>query len=79
MSHISEREVQHLNLWYVQMYSNLDTNEAEESVIVSEVSSLQMHARVVYLGWEKVSCLEFRSVLIEVPNLGQTIVMCGVL
>ena len=31
-----------------------------------------MHARVVYLGWEKVSCLEcpqFRSVLIgrEVP------------
>ena len=28
-----------------------------------------MHARVVYLGWEKVSCLErcpqFRSVLIE--------------
>ena len=52
--------------------SNLDTNGAGESVIVSEVrgiliSEVEMHARVV-LGWEKVSCLErcpqFRSVLI---------------
>ena len=31
--------------------SNLDTNGAEESVIVSEVSSLKEW----YLGWEKVS------------------------
>ena len=42
-----------LSLWYC-MYgcmiqwdlSNPDTNGAEESAIVSEVSSLQMHARV---------------------------------
>ena len=67
---------------YICMYSgtsnlsNQDTNGAEESVIVSEVSSFQrlkcMQER--YMGWEKVSCLErcthFRSVLIrerEVP------------
>ena len=46
-------------VWYI---SNLDTNGAGESVIVSEVrgvliSEVEMHARVV-LGWEKVSCLE---------------------
>ena len=53
--------------------SNPDTNGAEESVIVSEVSSFQS-MQEWYLGWEKVSCLErcpqFRSVLIrerEVP------------
>ena len=53
--------------------SNLDTNGAEESVIVSEVSSFQrlkcMQESGIYLGWEKVSCLErcpqFRSALIE--------------
>ena len=50
---------------------NLDTNGAEESVIVSEVSSFQRLKCMQqwYLGWEKVSCLErcpqFRSVLIE--------------
>ena len=48
--------------------SNLDTNGAEESVIVSEVSSFQ-RLQEWYLGWEKVSCLErcpqFRGVLIE--------------
>ena len=44
---------------------------AEESVIVSEVSSFQRLKCMQewYLGWEKVSCLErcpqFRSVLIE--------------
>ena len=31
----------------VEPLSNLDTNGAEESVIVSEVSSFQRHARVV--------------------------------
>ena len=48
---------------------------AEESVIVSEVSSFQRLKcmQVWYLGWDKVSCLErcpqFRSALIgrEVP------------
>ena len=50
--------------------SNQDTNGAEESVIVSEVSSFQRLKCMQewYLGWEKVSCLErcpqFRSVLI---------------
>ena len=44
---------------------------AEESVIVSEVSSFQRlkYVQEWYLGWEKVSCLErcpqFRGVLIE--------------
>ena len=40
--------------------SNLDTNGAEESVIVSEVSSFQRLKCMQewYLGWEKVSCLE---------------------
>ena len=48
-----------------------DTNGAEESVVVSEVSSFQRLKCVQewYLGWVKVSCLErcpqFRSVLIE--------------
>ena len=48
--------------------SNPDTNGAEESVIVSEVSSFQRLKCMQewYLGWEKVSCLErcpqFRSV-----------------
>ena len=37
--------------------SNKDTNGAEESVIVSEVSSFQ-RLKEWYLGWEKVSCLE---------------------
>ena len=60
--HEEDRPNIHWNL------SNQDTNGAEESVIVSEVSSLKEW----YLGWEKVSCLEscpnFRSVLIkEVP------------
>ena len=51
--------------------SNQDTNEAEESVVVSEVSSFQRSKCMQgwYLGWEKVSCLErcpqFNSVLIE--------------
>ena len=48
--------------------SNPDTNGAEESVIVSEVSSFQ-RLQEWYLGWEKVPCLErcpqFRSVFIE--------------
>ena len=40
--------------------SNPDTNGAEESVIVSEVSSFQRLKCMQewYLGWEKVSCLE---------------------
>ena len=40
--------------------SNPDTNGAEESVIVSEVSSFQRLKcmQELYLGWEKVSCLE---------------------
>ena len=40
--------------------SNWDTNGAEESVIVSEVSSFQRLKCMQewYLGWEKVSCLE---------------------
>ena len=51
--------------------SNLDTYGAEESVIVSEVSSFQRLKCMQewYLGWEKVSrlerCPQFRSVLIE--------------
>ena len=51
--------------------SNQDTNGAEESVIVSEVSSFQRLKCIQewYLGWEKVSCLErcpqFMGVLIE--------------
>ena len=51
--------------------SILDTNGAEESVIVSEVSSFQRLKWVQewYLGREKVSCLEmcphFRGVLVE--------------
>ena len=51
--------------------SNPDTNGAEESVVVSEVSSFQRLKCMQewYLGREKVSCLErcpqFRSVLIE--------------
>ena len=50
---------------------NQDTNGAEESVIVSEVSSFQRLkcTQEWYLGWGKVSCLErcpkFRCVLIE--------------
>ena len=56
---------------YIWNLSNQDTNGAEESVIVSEVSSFQRLKRMQewYLGWEKVSCLErcthFRSVLIR--------------
>ena len=40
--------------------SNPDTNGAEESVIVSEVSSFQRLKCMQewYLGWEKVSCLK---------------------
>ena len=40
--------------------SNQDTNGAEESFIVSEVSSFQRLKCMQewYLGWEKVSCLE---------------------
>ena len=40
--------------------SNPDTNGAEESVIVSEVSSFERLKCIQewYLGWEKVSCLE---------------------
>ena len=40
--------------------SNPDTNGAEESVFVSEVSSFQRLKCMQewYLGWEKVSCLE---------------------
>ena len=56
------------------MYTaNQDTNGAEESVIVSEVSSFQRLKCMQewYLGWEKVSCLErcprFRSVLRKAP------------
>ena len=53
--------------------SNPDTNGAEESVVVSEVSSFQRLKCMqewYYLGWEKVSCFErcpphFRGVLIE--------------
>ena len=37
--------------------SNPDTNGAEESVNVSEVSLFQ-RLQGWYLGWEKVSCLE---------------------
>ena len=37
--------------------SNPDTNGAEESAIVREVSSFQ-RMQEWYLGWEKVSCLE---------------------
>ena len=49
--------------------SNADTNGAEESVVVSEVSSFQRLKCMqewYILGWEKVSCLErcpqFRSI-----------------
>ena len=51
--------------------SNPDTNGAEESIIVSEVSSFQRLKCMQewYLEWEKVSCLErcpqFRCALIE--------------
>ena len=40
--------------------SNQDTNGAEESVVVSEVSSFQRLncMQEWYLGWEKVSYLE---------------------
>ena len=57
--------------WLEWNLSNQDTNGAEESVIVREVSSFQRSKCMQewYLGWEKVSCLErchqFRSVLIE--------------
>ena len=41
--------------------SNLDTNGAEESVIVSDVSSFQ-RLKEWYLGWEKVvMCPHFRG------------------
>ena len=41
--------------------SNLDTNGAEESVIVSDVSSFQ-RLKEWYLGWEKVvRCPHFRG------------------
>ena len=41
-------------------FSNPDTNGAEESVVVSEVSSFQRLkcTQEWYLGWEKMSCLE---------------------
>ena len=63
----------YLIVWYSIQWnlSNPDTNGAEESVIVSEVSSFQRLKCMQewYLGWEKVSCLErcprFRSVLRE--------------
>ena len=50
-------EVKHTKTNTVEPLSNPDTNGAEESVIVSEVSSFQ-HMQEWYLGWEKVSCLE---------------------
>ena len=69
---LCERERERECLCVIQWnLSNLDTNGAEESVIVSEVSSFQRLKCMQewYLGWEKVSCLErcpqFRSVLIE--------------
>ena len=69
-------------LYTVEPLSNPDTNGAEESVIVSEVSSFQRLKCMQewYLGWEKVSCLErcphFRSVLIE-RERGSTVVHVG--
>ena len=53
----------------IQRYNNLDTNGAEESVIVSEVSSIQRLKCMQewYLGWEKVSCLE------RCPQLGASL------
>ena len=46
--------------------SNPDTNGAEESVIVGEVSSFQRLKCMQewYLGWEKVSRPHFRGVLV---------------
>ena len=71
------------NSAYIQWnLSNRDTNGAEESVIVSEVSSFQRLKCMQewYLGWEKVSCLErcpqFRSVLVE-RERGYTVVHVG--
>ena len=44
----------------VSLLVNQDTNGAEESITVSEVSSFQRLKCMQewYLGWEKVSCLE---------------------
>ena len=59
--------------------SNLDTNGAEGSVIVSEVSSFQ-RLKEWYLGWEKVSCLErcpqFKSVHRVCYSLCISVVLC---
>ena len=57
-----------LFVYALEPLSNQDTNGAEESVVVSEVSSFQrlICMQEWYLGWEKVSCLEgcpqFRSI-----------------
>ena len=45
--------------------SNKDTNGAEESVIVSEVSPFQ-RLKEWYLGWEKVSCQTHVHVYIHI-------------
>ena len=55
------KHTQQRRYYYIQWNpSNLDTNGAEISVIVSEVSSFQRLKCMQewYLGWEKVSCLE---------------------
>ena len=60
-----------LNFYTVGMCANPDTNGAEGSAIVSEVSSFQRLKCMQewYLGWEKVPCLErcphFMSILRE--------------
>ena len=63
-------------------FSNPDTNGEEESVLVSEVYSLQglICIQEWYLGWEKVSCLEssprFRGVLTTVIDLETVVLAC---
>ena len=53
---------------------NQDTNGAEESVIVSEVSSFQrLKEWYMYLGWEKVSCLELSSRVSLYRERGSTV------
>ena len=58
--------------------SNPDTNGAEESVIVSEVSSFQRLKCMQewYLGWEKVSCLERCKVIKIHTKPGSTLDLC---
>ena len=66
----NKRKITNMDIYIQWNLSNPDTNGAEESVLFSEVSSFRNVCKSgIYLGWEKVSCLErcpqFRGVLME--------------